>query len=202
MSESAVVFESRVSRGLMQILGDNRSVAPSYILFLGGTMALKDDVTRRVNQLDYGAIVHLNRETFLLKHSRDFVRFELFLRDLQAIWLRVSRERDSSGRSHVGLTLLSSLLIRHCVFGFQQLMSYQSFLAWLCLRPGLEGLLIMGKWVDDSQTATIWRERAKNVRAYSANFSGQRLISKSLPQSEKFRDVLTRLNDEFVHPNP
>jgi hypothetical protein len=165
-------------------------------------VTLTDELTRTVNQKEYGQIAAQNREIFLSKHSRDFARFEAFLQRLQAIWHRVARERDPSGSTHVGLSLLSSILIRHCVFGFQELITYQSFLAWLCLRPGLESLLIIGKWVDDPAAAKIWMNRNKNARAYRTTFSGRNLVSASLPEAKRLRDVLTQLNDQFVHPNP
>jgi hypothetical protein len=162
----------------------------------------EDEFTQTINQLDYGSMATRNREAFLLKYGRDFVRFEVLLKELQQIWLRVARERDSGGRSHVGLTLLSSILVRQCVFAFQQIISFQSFLAWLCFRPGLEGLLILGKWVDDPKTALVWRTHPQDKHAYSRLFSGKSLVSASLPESRRFRDVLTRLTDQFVHPNP
>lgn len=93
------------------------------------TVTSRDGLTRHVSQKEYGEVATQNREIFLSKHGRDFAQFEKLLQNLQAIWLRVARERDCNGKSHVGLSLLSSILIRHCVFGFQQLITYQSFLA-------------------------------------------------------------------------
>jgi hypothetical protein len=165
-------------------------------------VTLRDEMTRSVSQKDYGQVAIQNREIFLSKHGQDFAQFEKLLQTLQAIWLRVARERDRNGKSHVGLSLLSSILIRHCVFGFQQLITFQSFLAWLCFRPGLESLLIIGKWVDDPASARIWMNRNKNERAYRKVFSGKNLASASLPEAKRLRNVLTQLNDQFVHPNP
>jgi hypothetical protein len=72
----------------------------------------------------------------------------------------------------------------------------------LTFRPGLEALLIIGKFVDDVANAKTWREREVNPKAYRQEFSGGALESKSLPRSADFRQVLTHLNDEFMHPNP
>jgi hypothetical protein len=165
-------------------------------------VTLRDKLTRNVSQKEYGQAAIQNREIFLSKHGRDFAEFEKLLQSLQAIWLRVARERDRNGKSHVGLSLLSNILIRHSAFGFQQLITYQSFLAWLCLRPGLESLLIIGKWVDDPATARTGMNRNKNPRAYRDVFSGRNLVSASLPEAKRLRYVLTQLNDQFVHPNP
>lgn len=158
--------------------------------------------TRLVNQLDYASNVTRSREVFLLSYGEEFRAFEFLLQTLQSIWVRICRERDQKSHSHSGLWLMASLLIRHCVFGFQQLVSYQSFLAWLSFRPGLEALLIMGKWVDDRKNAKIWRNRQDDPQTYSKTFSGRNLVSRSLPEADGYRQVLGRLNDQFVHPNP
>ncbi len=98
--------------------------------------------------LDYIATQVRNRETFLLNFGRDFRIFDSSLTALRSIWARLGNERDASGRSHVGLLPFVNILVRHSFFGFQHIASYQSFLAWLTFRPGLEALLILGKWVD------------------------------------------------------
>jgi hypothetical protein len=116
-------------------------------------------------------------------------------------WIRVTRRRGKNGKTHVGLLLPAGLLIRHALLGFQQIVSYQSFLAWLAFRPGLEALLILGKWVDDPSSAKIWREKDKYPREYNKLFSGPGLSSNSLPNSAQFRSVLGRINDSFVHSN-
>jgi len=157
---------------------------------------------RATDLLEYDSRVLYNKEAFLLNYEKDFRSFIRLSSELQSAWNRIAGERDSEGRSHVGLLLLSGLLIRHCTFGFQQLACYQSFLCWLSFRPGLEGLLIIGKWVDDPKAARVWREREANPQAYRKLYSGGGLVSRSLPKSQDFRTVLGRLNDGFVHPNP
>jgi hypothetical protein len=105
-------------------------------------MSDQDDaaaLTRKVTALDYAGIVSRNREVFLLNYATDFRRFDVLISELQDVWLRVTRERDPKGASHVGLILPSGILVRHCMLAFQQLVSYQSFLAWLAFRPGRAG---------------------------------------------------------------
>jgi hypothetical protein len=168
-------------------------------------MSIPDEATtqsRKVAALEYAGVLFQNREVFLLKYSRDFLRIDLLITELQDVWLRIARERDRKGGSHVGLLLPSGILIRHCMLAFQQLVSYQSFLAWLAFRPGLEALLVAGKWVDAPSTARIWRKRDADRALYIKTFSGEGLISASLPRSSDFRRVLGRINDQFVHPNP
>jgi hypothetical protein len=159
-------------------------------------------VTRKVTALDYAGIVSRNREVFLLNYAADFRRFDLLISELQDVWFRITKERDPKGVSHVGLILPSGILVRHCMLAFQQSVSYQSFLAWLAFRPGLEALLVAGKWVDEPSTARIWKERDADRALYLKTFSGEGLISASLERSGDFRRVLSRINDQFVHPNP
>jgi hypothetical protein len=152
--------------------------------------------------LEYSAAQVRNRETFLLNYPKDFRACDWMIGGLQAIWSRISRERDRQGRFHTGLLGLVNLLVRHSIFGFQHITTYQSALAWFTFRPGLEALLMLGKWVDDPTNARVWRNRLIDRDAYRQTFSGQGLVSASLPRSAEFRRVLSRLNDEFMHPNP
>ncbi len=158
--------------------------------------------TQKVAPLEYAGVLFRNREIFLLNYATDFRRFDLLISELQDVWLRIARVRDTEGASHVGLVLPSGILIRHCMLAFQQLVSYQSFLAWLSFRPGLEALLVAGKWVDEPSTARIWKERDADRALYIKTFSGEGLISTSIERSRDFRRVLSRINDQFVHPNP
>jgi len=151
---------------------------------------------------DYYSIQVRNREGFEKNFGSDIAVFKALLSRLREVWARVGVTRSVSGDSHVGLLPFSNLLLRHVIFGFEHLSCYQSFLAWLTFRPGLEALLMIGKLVDDPANAKIWLEREIDPKAYRQAFSGNGLASKSLPRSAEFRGVLTRLNDEFMHPNP
>jgi hypothetical protein len=150
----------------------------------------------------YYSVQTENRVVFQKNFASDIAVFKVLLSRLREIWGRVGTVRGLTGHSHVGLLPFSNLLVRHLVFGFEHLSSYQSFLAWLTFRPGLEALLIIGKFVDDVANAKTWREREVNPKAYRQEFSGSALESQSLSRSADFRQVLTHLNDEFMHPNP
>ena len=152
--------------------------------------------------LEYAAIQGRNRETFLLNYHDDFTTFNNQIGALDASWSRIGNERDRKGQSHAGLVLFTNILLRHAILGFQHITSYQSFAAWLTFRPGLEALLFLGKFVDDPANAKIWRDRLTNRKIFRKSFSEKGLISKSLPRCTDFREVLTRLNDYFMHPNP
>jgi len=150
----------------------------------------------------YLASEEKNRRAFSCNFAPDVRTFESLLETLQLVWARLGRERGASGVSHAGLLLFSNILTRHTLVGFEHLSSYQSFLAWLSFRPGLEALLITGKFVDDPRNAGIWKNRQTDWKLYDRTFSGSGLESKSIAQSRAFRKILSRLNDELMHPNP
>jgi len=152
--------------------------------------------------LSYLATQTTNRQIFLLSFAPDFHSFRRLFHALRSTWARLGNERDSSGQSHAGLLPFANIMVRHTLVGFQHISSYQSFLAWLTFRPGLEALLMIGKFVDDPANAAIWKNRQANRKSYHECFSGGALESKSFPQSAAFRQILGRLNDDFMHPNP
>jgi hypothetical protein len=164
-------------------------------------MGEEESNTRFIGSLEYAARVYQNRHIFLLNFGSYYGAFDFLLRRLQSIWIRIARERDTHGRSHVGLLLPATILANHLLLGFDHLANYQSFLAWPAFRPGLEALLFIGKWVDDPNVVEIWKDRHNHRNEYRALFSGRGLISRSLPRSAEFRNVLSRLNDEYLHPN-
>jgi hypothetical protein len=159
-------------------------------------LGMKEDL------LEYIAAQARNRDVFLLNYGAHFANFDFMIEGLRSVWARLGNEKDTSGHSHVGILPFVNILVRHAIFGFQHLASYQSFLAWLTFRPGLEAFLILGKWVDDPNNARTWKERQANRKKYKNAFSGQNLVSKCLPRSADFQKVLSRLNDDFLHPNP
>jgi len=143
-----------------------------------------------------------NVEIFRRNCAGDYNDFESIIENIHDCWARAGVERDQQGRSSAGLLPFANLLIRHAIFGFQHLASYQSFLAWSVFRPGLEAFLITGKFVDDPANATVWKNRNQDWKAYEKAFSRKNIISRSLPRSGEFQQVLKMLNDDFMHPNP
>ncbi len=106
-------------------------------------------------QLDYIAHYVRNRETFLLNYSKDFRAFDTIIDKIRKTWARLGQEPDTMGQSHAGLLPFANILFRHAILGFQHLASYQSFVGWLAFRPGLEALLIIGKFVDDRASSAV-----------------------------------------------
>ena len=155
---------------------------------------------------DYQHVKDANRKCFEQNYSDDLHYFEAALTTLRSIWERLGTTRDKTGRSQVGLLPFANILRRHCILGFENLATYQSYLMWSNFRAGLEAFLIIGKFVDDPANAKIWLNRNSNQaadkKAYSDTFSGQGLRSKSFSRSSDLRDVLTRLNNSYMHPNP
>jgi len=152
--------------------------------------------------VSYLATLTANRQIFLLNFHANFHAFETMFRALQTAWARLGTERDRPGRSQVGLLPFANILARHTLVGFEHLTYYQSFLAWLAFRPGLEAFLMIGKFVEDPANADIWKNRQSDWKSYKKTFSGSALESKSLAQSAAYRQILTHLNGEFIHPNP
>jgi hypothetical protein len=155
---------------------------------------------------DYQSAKDSNRKGFEQNYSADVQFFEAANAKLSSIWERLGTTRDKTGHSHAGLLHFANILRRHCILGFENIATYQSYLMWSNFRAGLEALLIVGKFVDDPVNAKVWLNRSSNQpadkKAYSKTFSGQGLRSKSLSRSGDLRDVLTRLNDNYMHPNP
>jgi hypothetical protein len=155
---------------------------------------------------EYKKIRESNRHTFKLNFADDIAAFDTLFAQLRLAWSLLGAKRDSKGASHTGLLLFSNILIRHTVFGFENLACYQSSLARTTYRAGLEAFLIIGKFLDDPGSAQIWLNRTssqkQDKKAYAKLFNGQALESKAIPRSVALRQVLGRLNDEFMLPNP
>ncbi len=152
--------------------------------------------------LDYYATRSKNREVFLLNFGDDVRAFDTLIGLLPRIWTRVGKERDTAGHSHAGLLLFANLVQRHALVGFEHIACFQTYLAWMTFRPGLEALLMVGKLVDDPKMAEVWHNRKQDPKGYRNAFSGKGLLSRSLPRGSELREVLARLNDNFVHANP
>lgn len=159
-------------------------------------------MTRPANAvLNFHGAIEKNRTVYALEHSYGYYAFfglyEMFDRAGQ----RLQTGRDANGRSHVSLLPFLLLMLRQCMNAFEALSSCRSYEAWVSLRPAIESALIMGKWVDDPDNAAIWGDRVGRKTEYIKTFSGKGLISTSLPRAVEIKEVLDRLNDEFVHAN-
>jgi hypothetical protein len=156
----------------------------------------------KVEILEYRSVLSYNRETFLIKYPFAVADFERIDRNFSDIAQPLHSGRDRHEHSHAGLLPSFLLMQRQCRSAFQSLSSFQSYEAWLLLRPAIESALICGKWIDDPKNARIWADRRAKPKPYRKEYRGTALQSRSLPLSREIQAVLAKINDDFVHPNP
>src|SRR6202007_2140269 len=133
--------------------------------------------------LSYLATQTANRQIFLVNFEADVRSFETLFNALRLAWGRLGNERDTSGQSHTGLLPFANILARHVLIGFQHLSFYQSFLAWLTFRTGLEALLMTGKFVDEPANANVWKKRQADWKSYQRIFYGKDLDANTRHQT-------------------
>ena len=151
--------------------------------------------------LGFRGAVERNRATFALQHAFAFHAFFGLCECIDGAGRRVQTGRNAAGKSLVSLLPFLLLAQRQAMNSFETLTTFRSYDAWMLLRPGIESVLIMGKWIDDPENAAIWGSRATRKTEYIKTFSGKGLISLALPRAAELKAVLDRLNDEFVHAN-
>ena len=151
--------------------------------------------------LEFFSHASYNREVFLLNEGHAFRTYSQIHRNFDTLATVPSRDRDAQGKSLVSLIPLVLLMQRQGLFAFSALSRYQSFEAWVLLRPCIEAALIMGKWIDNPKNAEVWNNRLKNRKAYQKAYQAWRLVSKSLPRAKEIQAVLSRVNDDFMHLN-
>jgi hypothetical protein len=156
----------------------------------------------KIPVLEYYSARSYNRSVFLIEHGEVVKTFGAINSNFSSLLHLVGTKRDSNGKSYVSLIPFVFLLQRQAESAFEALSAYQSYQAWVLLRPGIESALIVGKWVDDPQNANIWRNRESDRHAYQNTYTGKRLRSRSLPNSDAIQSVLGKINDGFVHANP
>lgn len=149
--------------------------------------------------LDSVSVMHRNREAFLTNFAEHVNAFDSMVER----WMKCIHRFGAEGKATEDpvIAYLAVLLLKHASAGFHHLSCYQSFFAWFVLRPGLEAFLFIGKIADDSNNAVVWREHRQQRKAYRDAFSGNGLISQSVPASTRLREALTHLNDSYMHPN-
>ena len=152
--------------------------------------------------LNYKSTLSLNREVFLLNFKEEFDCFSQTYVILNKFITLVGTKRTLAGHSLVSFVPFLMLMARQAFNAFEAMAVFQSYQSWVTLRPALESALIMGKWVDDPNNATIWGNREINKKEYIKIYRGRNLVSKSLPDSRVIQEVLGRINDDFMHLNP
>ncbi len=161
--------------------------------------------------LNYNAILRLNRDIFLLNYGQEFQAFEDSDARLQKIAELISKKRNDQNESIVGLLPFLLIILRQARNAFNCLSRYQSYESWIVFRPALESALTIGKFLDNPANADLWRDRKQiwenrkkdkeKYERYKKEFEKDDLIPNSLPQGKEFRQLLSRINDEFMHMN-
>lgn len=156
----------------------------------------------KIPALEYQSVRSYNREIFFIEHGDLVKAFVAIDANFNTLLRLPGTMRDCNGKSHVSFIPFIFLVQRQAQSAFEALSAYQSYQAWVLLRPGIEAVLIVGKWVDDPQNAEIWKKRESDPQVYQKTYTGKGLRSKSLPNSESIQGVLRKINDGFVHANP
>jgi len=156
----------------------------------------------KIPVLEYQSVRSYNREVFFIEHADLVKAFVATDNNFNTLIRLPATMRDGNGSSHVALIPFVFLLQRQAQSAFEALTAFQSYQAWVLLRPGIEAALIIGKWVDDPKNAEIWKNRENDPKPYQKSYTGKALRSKSLPNSEPIQGVLRKINDDFVHANP
>jgi hypothetical protein len=162
-------------------------------------MSFMDDMLR------FRATVNQNREIFLLNYKAEFETFNLSDQVFPRFTTALGAVPPLNPNGRLSIAPFLQIMRRQARNAFEHLSAYQSYPAWVMLRPFVEAALILGKWCDDPQNATIWisRNSGKNARKqYQDAYSGDRLRSQSLLNSDAIRQVWSRVGDEFLNTNP
>jgi hypothetical protein len=151
--------------------------------------------------LKYRSSLAYNREVFLIEHGAMMKAFDQIDQNFIELVEFPQKMRDVKGKSYPSLIPFLLLFQRQSRAAFESCAVFQAYQAWVLLRPGVEALLIVGKFIDDRKFVTIWQNRKQDPEAYRRAFSGRNLRSTHLASSDKFQKVLSRINDDFVHAN-
>ena len=151
--------------------------------------------------LEYRSAIVYNSHAFSIEHSDLLKVFFSIDGNFDVLLQMLSTLRDDGRKSHVSEIPWVFLLQRQAYNAFEAVCVGQCHQTWLLIRPGIEGALIIGKWVDDVHNARIWEHREEDPESYRKAYSGKGLRSKSLPDAERIQTVLKTINDRFVHAN-
>lgn len=164
---------------------------------------MSDTTSNPANRfMEFSGITRQNRDFFLLEFGADYRKACDLQDQFQNLWKPLGTKRDFRGQSHAGALPLQALAHRSFMYGFDTLQSFQIALAWPNMRYAIETILILGKFIADPATATIWNNWKSDKRRYIKTFQNELDINNALPRCGEFRKVLSNINDEYLHPNP
>jgi hypothetical protein len=151
--------------------------------------------------LDFHSVVSRNALAFALSRRWAFDAMAKVVHSIDEISTLVTTTFDPNRKTVVSLAMPLSVFRRQVLVAFEMFASFRCHQAWLLFRPGLEAMLIGGKWLDDKSTVQVWKRRREDPDTYRKTFSGKSLRSKCLPSSTQIQDALKFLNDAFLHSN-
>ena len=154
--------------------------------------------------LRYRAHLNQNRELFLLNDKTELASFDHLDKALLRLASAIGNVTVPGLKQPVHISPLFHLMLRHSRNAFESLSVYQSHQAWNAIRPFVEAPLIVGKWFDEPRSAVIWlsRNSGKNSRKeYKDAYSGDSMKPQCLPNAEAIRNLLVRLDDDFIYTN-
>ena len=152
--------------------------------------------------IEYRSVLHQNGEIFLLNFKEEFAAFgetDMYFQKFGGI---ISTQRMKNGKTLVGLIPLLMIMQRQYRNAFQNISVFQSYQAWVLVRPAIESALVIGKWLDDLSNFDVWKQHENNWKDYQKIYQGKNLVSKSLPDLSNIQKVLKHINDGFMHTNP
>lgn len=152
--------------------------------------------------IEYRSALHSNGEVFLFNFKEEFTAFGVTDAYVNQFLSVISREKMESGKSLVGFIPHLSIIQRQCRNAFQCFSVFQSYQGWVLLRPAIESILIMGKWLDDRNNFEVWKQQETDWKSYRKVYEGKNLQSNSLPSAELIQGLLKTINDNFMHANP
>lgn len=151
--------------------------------------------------LEYRRVLNKNRQIFLFNFKEEFIAFDQTNNLFGDIVKVVTTTKAHNGHTYISLLPFLMIMQRQAMNAFEAMNVYQSYQSWILMRPSLEAALMMGKWIDDPENSKIWENREKDLKTYKKKYQGKALISKSLPDSKQIRNVLTIINNDFMHTN-
>lgn len=160
------------------------------------------DMQFKSDFLEFRAARSRNREVFLANYPDLIKSIPGLLHNFDTLVEVVGSRFADDGNSHVGLIPFLRLAQRQAQSALDSTTSFQAYEGWLLVRPAVEAVLILGKWLDDPRLAQVWNRRLEDPKAYASEYQGIKLRSQSLPRSAAIQTVLKLINDCFAHPNP
>ncbi len=139
----------------------------------------------------------------------ELTAFEDLNEKMNSIQRLISMEADDEGKSQLGLLPFLLIIERQAINAFECLTKYQSYEAWMVFRPAIEAALLVGKFIDNPNNAELWKNKVeyrknndkRSLKRYYQEFEKGGLIPKSFKYGKELRELLTKINDEFMHVN-